>query len=104
MFEGKLPRPAEAHALENGPDGDVLRELSWSDLVARLAASRDLRASFAGVATPADASFDADSARRIAAHHNGKPAVNLEASSYRKGPRGTAAPAVHDAPVGVARD
>jgi len=104
MFEGKLPRPAEARPLEDGPDGEVMRALSWSDLVARLAASRDLRASFAGAEQPADASFDADSARRIAAHHNGKQAVNLEDLSYRKAPQGTAEHAVHDAPPGVARN
>ena len=104
MYEGKLPNSAEARPLEAGLDGEVLRELNWHDLVARLAASRDLRASFAGVHQPADASFDAGCARRIAAHHNGKHAVNLEDSSYRKGPRGTAEQAVHDAPAGVARN
>ena len=104
MFEGKLPNSAEAQPLDGGPDGEVLRTLSWHDLVARLAASRDLRASCAAAGEGADASFDAGCARRIAAHHNGNHDVNLEDSSYRKAAQGTANPAVHDARQGVARD
>ena len=104
MFEGKLPQPAEAGPLETGPDGESLRPLHWDDLVARLAAARDLRASFGGPDEAADASFHAGSARRIAARHNGKHAVNPDDSSYRKAPQGTADPAVHDAHMGVARN
>src|SRR5688572_20696903 len=101
MFEGKLPRVDEAIPFEDPSESDVLRTLSWSDLVARLSAARALRASLAG---RSDASFDAGSARCIAAHHNGKQAVNLEDSSYRKGPQGIAGKAVHGAPSGVARN
>jgi hypothetical protein len=104
MFEGKPPRTADALPLEEPQDGESLRPLSWDDLVARLASARDLRASLAGRAASADASFDASSARCIAAHHNGKQAVNLEDSSYRKGPQGIANPAVHGASSGVARN
>ena len=100
MFEGKPPRTAEALPLEEGHDGDSLRPLSWGDLVARLTAARDLRASLGENA----ASFDASSARCIAAHHNGKHGVNLEDSSYRKGPEGMADQAVHGAATGVARN
>ena len=104
MFEGKLPTPAEALPLGEPQDGEALRLLSWADLVARLSAARELRASFAGRAAGSDASFDASSARRIAAHHNGKHGVNLEDSSYRKGPQGIAGEAVHGASSGVARN
>jgi hypothetical protein len=104
MFEGKPPRTAEALPLEEPHDGESLRPLSWDDLVARLSASRDLRASLGGVPHDSDASFDACSARCIAAHHNGKHGVNLEDSSYRKGPEGNADQAVHGAATGVARN
>ena len=104
MFEGKLPTPAEALPLGEPQDGESLRPLSWGDLVARLSAARELRASFAGRPAGSDASFDAGSARCIAAHHNGKHGVNLEDSSYRKGPQGIADQAVHGASSGVARD
>ena len=104
MFEGKPPRAAEALPLEEAQEGEALRPLSWSDLVARLSAARELRASFSGRAAGSEASFDAGSARRVAAHHNGKHGVNLEHSSYRKGPQGNADPAVHGASTGVARN
>ena len=104
MFEGKPPRIAEALPLEEPQDGESLRPLNWSDLVARLTAARDLRASFSGRAAGSDASFDASSARCIAAHHNGKHAVNLEDSSYGKGTQGMADQAVHGASSGVARE
>jgi hypothetical protein len=104
MFEGKLPKAAETLPLEDAQDGETLRSLSWADLVARLSAARELRASYAGRAAGSEASFDAGSARRIAAHHNGKHGVNLEDSSYRKGPHGMADPAVHGASTGVARN
>ena len=104
MFEGKLSRVDEAQPVGDPVDSDVLRTLSWNDLVARLAAARELRGPFAGVGEAGDASFDAGSAARIAAHHNGKHGVNLEDSSYRKGPQGIAGEAVHGAPSGVARN
>ena len=104
MFEGKLPIAAEALPYGEPQDGDALRLLSWADLVARLSAARELRASFAGRPAGSDASFDAGSARRIAAHHNGKHGVNLEDSSYGKGPDGIADPAVQGAATGVARN
>jgi len=104
MFEGKPPRVDEASLFDEQADGNVLRTLSWNDLVARLSAARDLRASYAGAGELSDASFDAGSARRIAAHHNGKHSINLDDSSNGKGPQGMAEPAVHGAISGVARN
>lgn len=104
MFEGKPPRIAEALPLEEQQAGEALRPLSWDDLVARLSAARDLRASLGGSASVPRASFDAGSARRIAAHHNGKHPVNLDDSGNGKGTEGIAEPAVHGAVSGVARN
>ena len=98
MFEGKPPRPRDAQALDGEPrDIDALRPLSWGDLVTRLSAARDLRSSFDGAATAGEASFDAGSARRIAAHHNGKQDVNLDVSGNGKGHAGTASGAAFGA-------
>ena len=104
MFEGKPPKIVEAQPFGETQDGDVLRPLSWGDLVARLAQARDLRASLEGALPESDASFDAGSARCIAAHHNGKHAVNLDDLGNGKGPQGTAHHAVDGAASGVARN
>jgi len=40
----------------------------------------------------------------LSGYHNGKHGVNLEDSSYRKGPQGIAGEAVHGASSGVARN
>ena len=85
MFQDKPPRPVDAHPLAEVQDeAGILREMTWADLVARLKASRGRRDAFGEADEEVDASFDATCARRIAAHHNGKPSVNLEASSYGK--------------------
>ena len=82
MFEGK---PPEAHTGRNSGSGappeEDLRVLSWSDLVARLEAARDLREQISAGEEAGVASFDAHCARRLAAQHdfeegNGKQAVN----------------------------
>jgi hypothetical protein len=104
MFEGKPPKNAEGHAIEGQRDGESLRPLSWGDLVARLTAARDLRASLADRVTLSDASFDASSARCVAAHHNGKHLVNPEDSGSGKGLEAIASQAVHGAASGVARN
>jgi hypothetical protein len=97
MFEGKPPHPRDARALDGEPrDIDALRPLSWGDLVSRLSAARDLRSSYDG-AGAGEASFDAGSARRIAAHHNGKHDVNLDVSGNGKGRAGTASGAAFGA-------
>ncbi len=94
MFEGKPPRPRDARALGDEPhDIDALRPLSWGDLVARLSAARDLRPPCEHGEAGGEASFDASSARRIAAHHNGKHDVNLDVSGNGKGHAGTASAA-----------
>jgi hypothetical protein len=91
MFEGKPPHPRDARALEGEPrDIDALRPLSWGDLVTRLSAARELRSPFDVPDAGGEASFDAGSARRIAAHHNGKFDVNLDVSANGKGHAGTA--------------
>jgi hypothetical protein len=104
MFEGKPPRFAEATEVGDPVDSEVLRTLSWNDLVARLAAARELRGSFHGVGEAGDASFDAGSAARIAAHHNGKHSINLDNSSNGKGTEGKAGRAANGTPTGVARN
>ena len=104
MFEGKLPTPVEALPLGELQDGEVLRPLSWSDLVARLSQARDLRASLEGAPVASDASFDAGSARRIAAHHNGKHGVNLDDLGNGKTHAAIPGPAVHGDASGVARN
>ena len=98
MFEGKPPRAQDARALDDEPrDIDSLRPLSWGDLVARLSSVRDLRESHDGVDAGGEASFDAGSARRIAAHHTGKQDVNLDVSGNGKGHAGTASGAAFGA-------
>ncbi|MFC3096635.1 hypothetical protein [Alteraurantiacibacter palmitatis] len=86
MYEGKLPSAKQA--IETGQDSGesgILREMTWRDLRARLDAVRDLRCA---LRRPGEAeklaSFDADSARRIAALSNGKQGVNLEDLADRK--------------------
>lgn len=85
MFEGKPLRPDDSRPSDpESWEGGELRSLSWSELVARFSAARDLRASLSTGSECGDASFDAGSARRIAAHHNGKPDINLEVSGNGK--------------------
>jgi hypothetical protein len=87
MFEGKPPRPRDARALDYEPEGfERLRPLSWGDLVARFTAARELRASCDEEIEGGEASFDAGSARRIAAHHNGNHDVNPDISGNGKSP------------------
>jgi hypothetical protein len=78
MFEGKSIVPGDSAA-------DALRPLAWSDLAARLAATRDLRASLAVGEKGGEASFDAMSARWIAAHASGQEGINPEVSANGKG-------------------
>ena len=87
MFEGK-PIQAQESAT------DSLRPLAWSDIAARLAATRDLRASLAVGEDGGEASFDAMSARWIAAHRGGQEGVNPDVSANGKttGPKGTEVP------------
>ena len=79
MFEGKPPRIEESPA-------EALRTLAWSELATRLTAARELRASLAPGELQGEASFDAMSARWIAAHSDAKAFVNPEDSADGKGP------------------
>jgi hypothetical protein len=90
MFEGKLPLAPVAHdSAEDGASAGSLRELTWSDLRSRLEAARDLRQSlYQPMGESSDdhlASFDAHSARRIAALAEGKHVVNPEDLANGKG-------------------
>jgi len=77
MFEGEFPKRRESRNLQgNSPESGELRELNWSDLRARFEAARDLRAALEDANHSGPASFDAVSARRIAALADGKPIVN----------------------------
>ena len=104
MFEGKPPRPRDARALDEGPhDLEALRPLSWGDLIARFSAARELRSLYDQPDDHGEASFDAGSARRIAALHSGKPDINPDISGNGKSLPGTAAPAARGAEQGAMR-
>ena len=93
MFEGKPPIAPQSRNSGPGENrADELRALSWSDLTARLAAARDLRAELAQPQIDPNASFDADSARRLASltdrpPGHGKQGVNPLALANGKGAR-----------------
>ena len=74
MFEGNPPGAPGAREAEGE---SRLHELSWSDLRARLEAAADLRRALRAAAVRDLASFDAQSARLIAAQE-GKHVVNLD--------------------------
>jgi hypothetical protein len=79
MFEGKLSGAAATKPLGRAAvAAERLRPVSWSDLVAKLEAARELRAELGAGETSADASFDPDSARHIAALAEGKQDINLD--------------------------
>ena len=70
MFEGKLPQTSDSReSAALTPPQDVLCEMKWSELVARLSAARELRAELAHTDESVLASFDAESARHIASQH-----------------------------------
>jgi hypothetical protein len=100
MFEGNLPATPGFTGVEATlADSDSLRELSWSDLRARLEAARDLRLSLAHGAVQDMASFDAPMARHVAALANVKDAVNPADLANGKG-TGSNTLASHDASDG----
>jgi hypothetical protein len=79
MFEGKLNSVGPAPALDHTGGGQQrLRPVSWSDLVAKLEAARELRAELGAGETDGDGSFDPDSARHIAAIGEGKQDINFD--------------------------
>ena len=79
MFEGKPPHAPGAPACDTASgDAVALREMTWSDLRARLDAARDLRLALQADHSEEElASFDALSARLIAAQE-GKQDINLD--------------------------
>jgi hypothetical protein len=77
MFEGRLPTPSPFPQSDSADAGNNLRPVTWSDLVAKLDAARDLRAALREHHGEGEASFDPGSARHIAALCDGKPGVNL---------------------------
>lgn len=81
MFEGKPPLLPSPGPLSDERTAGTLRELTWADLVSRLAASRDLRRAYRNDAEQAEGSFDPTCARRIASQHNGNRSVNLDVLS-----------------------
>jgi hypothetical protein len=79
MFEGKLPDVGGAKPFDRaGAAQDSLRAVSWSDLVARLEAARELRAELGSGETGGGASFDPDSARHIAELAGDKQGINFD--------------------------
>lgn len=78
MFEGKPPRAGAAHPSDRTGRADSLRPVSWSDLVARFDAVRELRATLGTGETAGEASFDPDSARHIAELEEGKQDINFD--------------------------
>lgn len=87
MFEGKPLQGRDPQPEETTSDtSDELRPLTWGDLRTRLDAARDLRTASACRVEDRLASFDANSASRIAAQADGKEAVNPDDLAICKGP------------------
>ncbi len=92
MFEGKPPAMPGAKACESSETASgELSALDWAELTAKLAAARDLRRHLAETGNGALASFDAQCAREIAAHHgyaeeNDKYCVNPDDLANGKWP------------------
>ena len=79
MFEGKLTSATVAQPLDGVPARQgTLRPVSWTDLVARFDAARELRTELGIGEASGEASFDPDSARHIAEIGEGKPDINLD--------------------------
>lgn len=86
MYEGKPPfAPAGQRPDRDSGPVTPLRELTWSDLRARLEAARDLRAGMEREHDHPPASFDAGFASCLAARGNGKEDVNPSDLANGKG-------------------
>jgi hypothetical protein len=85
MYEGNIvhagqqPEPADAISGEEG-----LRALSWDEVVARLDAARDFRRLMEERPQSGGASFNAISARHLAALGDAQPGINPFALTNRK--------------------
>jgi len=75
MYEGSI---LNDYMAETG-DGLALRELAWNDLVARLAATRELRGEFARMPAALGGGFDHFAQLRREAGFEGKQGVNHNA-------------------------
>ena len=80
MFEGNI---LSGHRAETG-DGLALRELAWADLVARLAATREIRVEFERVLEGPQGGFRQFPKVRQCAEGKGKRVVNRNALSDGK--------------------
>lgn len=81
MFEGKPPSASEASKSATGANaGEQLHTLSWSDLVAKLEAARDLRVALANGRKQEkrvdEGSFDPKGAHHLAEHQEHFPRNN----------------------------
>ncbi|HSG35794.1 MAG TPA: hypothetical protein VLA37_14780 [Sphingomonadaceae bacterium] len=85
MFEGKIlqpgPRPVHAGS-EFGVDG--LRQLGWSELVARFGATREFRKLMREHSAGGKGSFDQSSAAHLAGLGHGQRGINSFALSESK--------------------
>ncbi|WP_305097507.1 hypothetical protein [Croceibacterium aestuarii] len=91
MFEAKFHKQGTARPLDHAEEADGgLRPVSWSDLVAKLDAARDLRIALHGLDEQGEGSFNPSCARHIAALGDGKQGVNLDALADGKAPSGMA--------------
>jgi hypothetical protein len=98
MFEGKLPRAAAAQPLDKASaDQGRLRPVTWSDLVARFDAVRELRTELGVGEVAGGASFDPDSARHIAELADSKPGINLDDLANGKAAGGMGRPNINGA-------
>ena len=85
MFEGKIVRAGQELAPAEDAFGEErLRSLSWEEIVVRLGAARDFRRLMERQLNAGGGSFNADSARHLAAHGDVKPGINPFALSDRK--------------------
>ncbi|HSQ95912.1 MAG TPA: hypothetical protein VLM18_07475 [Croceibacterium sp.] len=99
MFEGKLPGNAAKRTPfdASGGGNGTLRPVSWSDLVARFDAVRELRAEVGSGETGGGASFDPEFARHIAEIGDAKPDINLDDLANGKAADGMARPTTNGA-------
>lgn len=78
MFEAKSLSPARHGLAEFEDSARSLHPVRWPELVAKLDAARDLRASLLAHAGEGEASFDPHCAQHIAALCEGKRGINLD--------------------------
>ena len=78
MFEGQIDKSGTTDPRE----AEVLRQFRWTDLVARLAATRELRQE---LSRTAEGGFDSFAALRREVGETGKSAVNHDGLNHGKG-------------------